>query len=136
MKENMKLIFNKVYQSMNPMREFVSKYLSENMNYNKEINLYNEDTKNFMTNLKSFNKNYVDQSLEGKKELFEKKTIEPNTIIGTCPVCQTGNIRVIVSKSNNYFIGCSNFPNCIHTANFDSTPSKVLKKIIIDNQNR
>ncbi len=113
---------------MNPMREFVSKYLSENMNYNREVNLYNEDSKNFIINLKSSNKNSVNESFQGKKESYEKKSIDPNSIIGTCPVCQTGNIKVILSKSDNYFIGCSNFPNCKHTANFDSTPSKVLKK--------
>lgn len=128
MKENMKLIFDKIYQRSNPMREFVTKYLSENMNYYKEINLNNYESKQFIENLNQSNKIYPNDdmnSIEINQEFKEKKPIEENTIIGLCPICNKGNIRVILSKNNKYFIGCSNFPNCKNTANFSSQPVKV-----------
>lgn len=35
-----------------------------------------------------------------------------------CPECSTGYL-IIREGSNGEFLGCSNFPDCRHTENFD-----------------
>jgi len=40
-------------------------------------------------------------------------TVAKSYILGTCPVCKTGKLRIVRSKSSKKrFVGCSNYPSC------------------------
>lgn len=123
MKIHMMSIFKKVFSSSDDMKGFVVKYLKDNKNFDKEINLSNYSTTKFV-----YNQNLKD----GDKKLTESvpksigpKTFDSNTIISVCPTCKTGNIRIILSKGNNYFIGCTEFPTCKHTGSLNNQPINV-----------
>ncbi len=58
------------------------------------------------------------------KDLFEHKLLIGNEIkeglsadkiVGKCPVCKKGNLRIIFSRNKKYFLGCTKYPECTNT---------------------
>lgn len=41
-----------------------------------------------------------------------KQALSADKIVGKCPKCGTGNLRIILSPRKKYFIGCTNYPDC------------------------
>lgn len=56
------------------------------------------------------------KGMQRKKEELAREIwqgIESDRVLGRCPVCDTGELRLIRSKkSGKRFIGCSNYPDC------------------------
>jgi len=56
---------------------------------------------------------------ENEKKIGEKllealvQARKEERTLGTCPICKTGNLRIIRSrKTMKFFVGCSSYPNC------------------------
>jgi len=55
------------------------------------------------------------------KDLFEHKlsigneikaALSEDKIVGKCPKCDEGELRIIFSRNKKYFLGCTNYPKC------------------------
>ncbi len=75
---------------------------------------------------KGKNKNDYNNN-KNKKGGKNEKNYNSENVIGLCPKCKTGNLRIILAKTGKYFIGCSNYPHCKNTKNFDENPSNITK---------
>jgi len=58
------------------------------------------------------------------KDLFEHKLLIGNEIkqglsedkiVGKCPKCKEGELRIIFSRNKKYFLGCTKYPECTNT---------------------
>ncbi len=58
------------------------------------------------------------------KDLFEHKLLIGNEIkaglsedriVGKCPKCEKGELRIILSRNKKYFLGCTAYPNCTNS---------------------
>lgn len=60
-------------------------------------------------------KNFKDHELEIGQALMEsyKATMEKESLVGKCPVCKEGNLRITYSRiSKKQFVACDKYPNC------------------------
>ncbi|PIN98521.1 MAG: hypothetical protein COT90_03810, partial [Candidatus Diapherotrites archaeon CG10_big_fil_rev_8_21_14_0_10_31_34] len=58
------------------------------------------------------------------KDLFENKLaigneikagLSEDKIVGKCPKCEKGELRIIFSRNKKYFLGCTTYPECHNT---------------------
>ncbi len=58
------------------------------------------------------------------KDLFEHKLsianeikagLSEDKIVGKCPKCKEGELRIIFSRNKKYFLGCTSYPKCTNT---------------------
>ena len=58
------------------------------------------------------------------KDLFENKLaigneikagLSEDKIVGKCPKCEKGELRIILSRNKKYFLGCTAYPECHNT---------------------
>jgi len=44
-----------------------------------------------------------------------KAGLSEDRIIGKCPACKEGELRIILSRNKKYFLGCTKYPECTNT---------------------
>jgi len=44
-----------------------------------------------------------------------KAGLSEDKIVGKCPKCGEGNLRIIFSRNKKYFLGCTHYPKCVNT---------------------
>lgn len=77
------------------------------------------------TLLREFYKTFT-KDLEGFRGSTTKKPAEPTNI--TCPRCNEGKLVIRFGRAGA-FLGCSRFPNCNFTSNFERTEDGTIKLV-------
>ncbi|MFH1663692.1 MAG: DNA topoisomerase I [archaeon] len=44
-----------------------------------------------------------------------KEGLSEDRIVGKCPKCSEGNLRIIFSRNKKYFLGCTSYPDCTNS---------------------
>ena len=73
---------------------------------------------------KSNNKNKNNEYNNKTNKNFHNTT---DNLIGICPKCKNGNMKIIHAKTGNIFMGCSGYPDCKNTKSFIENPKNINK---------
>lgn len=95
-----------------------------------DLDLIAEGKTDYKSVMKSF-WNRFDDSLKTAELILEKTTLLSKKVNENCPECNGELIFKKSKKTNNEFIGCSNYPNCRYIKNIEIKKSRFsfIKKI-------
>jgi len=96
--------------SLELTREIEEKLESVEAGSQNEADLLRETVRSIASHMGDLSAN--EDTVGRQIDMAVMSTISKSFVLGSCPICKTGELRIVTSKSTNKrFVGCSNYPS-------------------------